>query len=67
MEKKPRALSKDNQEKNIHYMENYYNHNTKYLTLTYAQKLKYTQENFHLNSLLVQLKAFNDTPNYTTW
>ena len=50
MEKKPRVLSKDNQEKNIHYVENCYNHTTKYLTLT--QKLKYIQENFPSNSLL---------------
>ena len=50
---KPRVLSKDNQEKNIHYVENYYNHTIKYLTLTRTQKLKYTQENFSSNSLLV--------------
>ena len=43
---KPRVLSKDNQEKNIHYVENYYNHTTKYLTLTHTQKLNNTQENF---------------------
>ena len=50
---KPWALSKDNQKKNIHYVKYYYNHTTKYLNLTHAQKLKYTQENFSLNSLLV--------------
>ena len=53
MEKNHGRCQKKTKRKNINYVENYYNHTTKYLTLTHAQKLKYTQENFYLNSLLV--------------